>query len=64
VMKVVLEGIIVTFTTTINALTAQVAMLVTQVNNIANNNTIDNNRNNHSREEDRLWYHVVETTNY
>ena len=37
-------GITVTFTTTINALTAQVAMLTTQVNNHANNNRENQNR--------------------
>jgi len=40
VMKAELEGITADFTTTINALTAQVVTLSTRVNNNANNNKL------------------------
>jgi hypothetical protein len=50
VTKADLQGIIAAFTTTINALTAQVATLTTRVNNnAANNNNNNNNKNNQNR---------------
>jgi len=48
VTKVELDGIIVAFTTTINALTAQVVMPSTQKNNNTNNN-VNNNANSNNR---------------
>jgi hypothetical protein len=45
VTKADLQGIIAAFTTTINALTAQVVTLTTRVNNNAANNNNKNNQN-------------------
>ena len=55
VTKAELEGIIATFTTFINALTTQVTMLSTQVNNNTknnvNNNTTTTNNNNENNQK-------------
>lgn len=53
VMNAELESITRAFTMAINALTAQVALLSTQVNNNANNNVNNNTNNNNMKNHNR-----------